>query len=95
MYRMSGATTPKEFKIVISQFMSGMKRTIASQKAESGESLDEGKKMISYEVWKKLFRLLFDGEGDEYAFNHLFLTLEWNLLAQSDNCLAMNENHVQ
>ena len=25
----------------------------------------------------------------------MFLTLEWNLLARSDNCLTMNVNNVQ
>ena len=75
--------------------MSGMKRTVASQKDESGESLDEGKKLMSYEVYKKLCELLFEGEGYDYTFAHVFLTLEWNLLARSNNCLAMNVNHVQ
>ena len=50
---------------------------------------------MSYNVYKKLCELLFEGEGDDYAFAHVFLALEWNLLAQSDNCLAMNINHVQ
>ena len=36
MYCMSGGTIPKEFNIELSQFMSGMNRTVASQKAESG-----------------------------------------------------------
>ena len=61
--------------------MSGMKRTVASQKTESGESLEEGKKLISYEVYTKIFELLFEGEGDDYEFTNVFLTLEWNLLA--------------
>ena len=61
--------------------MSGMKRTVASKKAESGESLNKGKKLMSYEVYKKLCGFLFEGEGDDYAFDCLFLTLEWNLLA--------------
>ena len=50
---------------------------------------------MSYEVYKNLCKLLFEGEGDDYAFDHVFLTLEWNLLARSDNCLAMNIHHVQ
>ena len=50
---------------------------------------------MSYEVYKKLCELLFGGEGDDYAFAHVFLAIEWNLLAQSNNCLAMNVNHVQ
>ena len=36
MYRMSRETMPEEFSIEISQFMSGMKRTFSSKKAESG-----------------------------------------------------------
>ena len=72
-----------------------MKRTVASQKAEIGEILDEGKKLISCEVYKKLCELIFEGEGDDYAFAHVFLMLEGNLLARSDNCLAMKINHVQ
>ena len=74
-------TMTEEFKIELSQFMSGMKRKVASQKTGSGESFDEGKKSISYGVYKKLCELLFEGEGDDYAFTHMFLTLEWNLLA--------------
>ena len=57
--------------------------------------MDKGKKLMRYDVYKKLCELLFEGEGDDYAFTHLFLTLEWNLLAQSDNCLDMNVSHVQ
>ena len=55
MYRMSRETIPEEFNIELSQFMSGMKRTVAPQKAQSGEILDKGKKSMSYEVYKKLF----------------------------------------
>ena len=95
MYRMSGETMPKEFKIDLTNFMSEMKRMVASQKAESGESLDEGNKLMSYEVYKKLCELLFEGEGDAYAFTHVFLKLEWNLVTWSDKCLAMNVNHFQ
>ena len=59
MYSMSGDTMPKEFSIDLSQFMIDMKRTVSSKKAECGESLDEGKKSMSYEVYKKLCGLLF------------------------------------
>ena len=48
MYRMSGETIPEEFKIELSRFMSGMNRTVAYQKVESGEILDEGKKFMRY-----------------------------------------------
>ena len=66
---------PKKFKIEISQFMSGMERTVASKRSKSGESLDEGKKLMSYEVYKKLCEFIFEGEGDDYAFAHVILKL--------------------
>ena len=72
-----------------------MKRTVSYQKAESGEILDEGKKSMGYEVYKKLCKLLFQGEGDEYTFTYVFITLEWKLLLRSNNCLAININHAQ
>ena len=75
MYRISGEIMPEELKIELSQFMSGMKRTVASQKADSGESLDERRKLMSYEVYKKLCEFIFEGEGDDYAFAHVFLKL--------------------
>ena len=60
MYCMSCETIPEEFKIELSQFMSGMNRTVASKTDESGEILDEGKKLMSYEVYKKLWEFLFE-----------------------------------
>ena len=65
MYCMSGETIPEDFKIDLYQLMSGMKRAVVSQKAESGEILIEGKKLMSYEVYKKIFKLIFEGEGDD------------------------------
>ena len=49
MYGMSGYTIPEELNIELSRFMSGMNRTVASKNDESGEILDEGKKLMSYE----------------------------------------------
>ena len=50
----------EDFKIELYHFMSGTNRTVASKFAESGESLDEGKKLMSYEVNKKLWELIFE-----------------------------------
>ena len=77
MYCMSEETIPEEFKIELSQCMSRMKRTVVSQKAKSGEILDEGKKLMSCELYKKLCELLFEVEDDDYAFTHMFFTVKW------------------
>ena len=63
MYCMSGETMSEVFKIDFSQFMSGMKRMVASQKDDSGESLDEGNKSMRYEVYKNLCGFPILGRG--------------------------------
>ena len=75
MYCMGGETITEEFKIELSQFMSGMKKTVAFQKDKSEKILDEGKKLMGYEVYKKLCELLFEREGNDYVFAHVFLNL--------------------
>mmetsp|Transcript_2437 Transcript_2437/g.2289 ORF Transcript_2437/g.2289 Transcript_2437/m.2289 type:complete len:93 (+) Transcript_2437:76-354(+) len=92
---MSGEIMGSKLKTELSKFMSDMKRTVATQKAKNGVSLDEGKKFMSYEVYTKLCELIYKEEGDDYAFANTFLTLEWNLLARSENCLSMNVSHIQ
>ena len=94
IYCISRETISEEFRLDLSLLINRMKRTIASQEAESGESLDEGKRLMSYEVYKKLCELLLEVEGDDYTLAHVFLTLEWNHLARSNNFLDMNRNHV-
>ena len=78
--------------------MSGIKRKSAKQKAESGVSLEEGKKPVSFAVYKKMCEILYKGNGEsrsDYLFAHAFLTLEWNLMARSDNCLRMHVSRFQ
>ena len=79
----------------ISEFMSGMKRTVAAERAQSGVSLDEGKKAMKFEVYKKMCHLLYRAEGVDYSFAHAFLTLEWNLMARADNCFSMQISHIE
>ena len=49
-YPMSGKKMEGGFEKELSQFMSGMKKIVAANKIESGDSLDEGKREISFEV---------------------------------------------
>ena len=62
---------------------------------QSCNSLDERKKVTSFDVYKEMCELLFKGEGGDYLFANTFFTLECNILACSDNCVAMNAKHVE
>ena len=55
----------------------------------------KGRNWWAMRCTRSFVKLLFEGEGDDYSFDHVLLALEWNLLVQSDNYLAMNVNHVQ
>ena len=75
--------------------MSGMKKVVADNKRESGASLDKGNRAMSYEVYTRLCEELYNGRGDDHLFAHAFLTMEWDLMARSDNCVNMHFQHIQ
>ena len=68
---------------------------MSQRKVESRESIDEGKILITYDMYNKMYEILFLGGGKDYLFENLFPVLEWDLLAISDNCLSIHMNHVQ
>ena len=64
MYHASGKDMDKIFKKELSQFMSGMKRVIASNKRQDGISIEEGKKAMILYIYKTLCDVLHQGEGE-------------------------------
>eukprot|EP00957_Ditylum_brightwellii_P158678 12077468-Ditylum_brightwellii.AAC.1 len=62
LYRMTGQDMGPESKKNTGHFLSGMKQTVVKAKAKSGESLDEGKKYMTYDAYSKLCEILFAGE---------------------------------
>ena len=50
IYRMSGEEMSKELRKDIGQFISGIKRVLTKEKLDEGESLDEGKKPMYFDV---------------------------------------------
>ena len=72
-----------------------MKRVIPSNKRQDGISLEERKKAVSFYVYKTLRNIIHQGEGGEFLFENSFLTMEWNLMARSDNSVNMHIKHIQ
>ena len=62
---MSYKEMSSSFKRDIAQFLGGTKRTVAKKKLESRESLDEGKHLITYDMYNKLCEILFLGGGKD------------------------------
>ena len=48
-----------------------------------------------FQTYEKMCQLMFVGGDDDYLFSHAFLTMEWNLMARSDNFMNMHLNHAQ
>ena len=76
MYCVGGKDMDQEFKKELSQFMTVRKRVISSNKSQSGISINEGKKAVHFDVYKKICNLLHQGEGEDFLFAHAFLTME-------------------
>ena len=49
-----------------------MNLTIAQVNTESGESLNKGKKLTSFDVYKRMCELTLEGDVDDYLFDHTF-----------------------
>lgn len=95
LYKNSKHEKSAEFEKDLSIFVGGLKRTVTDEKRKSGKAMDSGKKQMSFEVYKLLCHHLYKGKGDDYLFAHCMLTMEWNLMARSENCFSMNVNHIQ
>ena len=92
---MSGKTKDVGFKKELSQFKLGMKRVVAANKRESGASLDEGKREMSFEVYKRLCEEMYNGKVEDHLFEHAFLTMECNLITISDNFVNIHVQQIQ
>lgn len=86
LHKMAGLEVPKDYESQLAQFSKGMIRQVASEKVEKGVSLEGRKKATNMDVYRLMAKLLFDEGSDDASFAHLFLVLEWNLMARSDNC---------
>ena len=76
LYRVSNISMPDLMAKKLSQFMGGIKRTIAKEKRELGGKNDEGKEKMSFEVYQVICRLLMTSGTTESIFTHCFLVLE-------------------
>ena len=94
LYRSSKYTYSNDIATKMNQFMAGMKRDVTDEKVELGGGSSEGKKRMTFEVYQLLCELFMREEDPEFAFAHAFLTLEWNLMARSENVVDAHVDHI-
>ena len=83
-----------DFAEKLKKFMNGMKLHVTMKKMESGDVNMIGKKKMDYKVYEKLCQFFMKEEGEEYLFARCFLTLEWNLMARSENIVFAHLCHI-
>ena len=71
-----------------------MKIINASNKRQDGISLEDGKKAMSFDVYKTLCNVLHQVEVEDFLFSHVFLTMELNLMERSDNVVNIHIKHI-
>ena len=62
---------------------------------KSGESLEEGKKGMTIKVYRLMCKKLIEMATEDAVFAHLFLILEWNLMATSNNVTGLTVAHIE
>ena len=95
LHKLAGFNPSEDFRRDMSQFNRGIKRKVAEEKQNSGSSFEEGKKAMNIEVYKLMAKKLFESGNEDAAFAHLYLVLEWNLMARSDNCEKLRLGHIE
>ena len=95
LHKLAGFEMSADFRREMSQFNRGMKRKVAEERENAGSSLEEGKKAMNIEVYKLMCKKLFESGHEDAAFAHLYLVLEWNLMARSNNCEKLRLGHIE
>ncbi len=54
----------------------------ASGKSKTWQFTSQGEEKIELNVYELMCKLFLEGENAENIFTHIFLILEWNLIAQ-------------
>lgn len=94
LFRMSKYEMHSSFTVHLKQFTKGIRRTVADKKKVEGDSMLIGKKKMDFNVYKLMCELFMREEGEEFIFARCFLTLEWNLMARSENVVHAHMFHI-
>jgi hypothetical protein len=74
----------------LKQFTKGIRRTVADKKKVESDSMLIGKKKMDFNVYQLMCELFMREEGEEFIFSRCFVTLEWNLMARSENVVQFS-----
>jgi hypothetical protein len=94
LFRMSKYAMQTNFFDNLKQFTKGIRRHVADKKVLEGDAMMVGKKKMGFDVYKKKCKKFLQKEGEECIFACAFVTVEWNLMARSENVVNAHILHV-
>lgn len=90
MYRNEKHSMTNEDKDKLSEYMTSLRKSIASEKREKGIKVKEGKEPMSFKCYKLTCELLIADGSSEALFTLCWLTLQWNLMSRSEATEAIS-----
>jgi len=95
LYRNSGKQISTTAQKSIGRCITAINKKIMQQKEELGESLEEGKSPMSFELYQKLCQWFVEKGSKDAIFARCFLTLTWNLMCRSNNTVSIRREHIK
>ncbi len=77
--------------------MSNLKKRVQKQKQKQkkGFRIEEGNTPISLQIYALICDYFLQQPDDDSILCHACLTLEWNLMARSDNVTSCHSDHIE
>mmetsp|Transcript_21038 Transcript_21038/g.25871 ORF Transcript_21038/g.25871 Transcript_21038/m.25871 type:complete len:633 (+) Transcript_21038:146-2044(+) len=95
MHRESGLVVPQDLDAMMAVYVKGSRRLNLLAKQTLGLKISEGKEHMTFEVYSKIARILFESGQPEHIFAHLFFILDWNLMKRAENCNTCMISHIR
>lgn len=95
LFNITGQEMDPKLRKELDIFMRSLRKQIAKAKAQSGQSLEEGKRPMSFAVYQLMARKLFESADQDSLFAHTFLVLEWNLMARAHSVADLDIAHIE
>jgi len=95
LYRDSGAELSNSTNKAIGRCITAINKKVMKQKENLGESLEEGKSPMSFELFQKLCQWFIETGTKAAIFARCFLTLTWNLMCRSNNTVSIRREHIK
>ena len=94
LYETFGQVMSDEMQGAITSFWKGMARNLADLKADGRVKIDEGKRAIPIELYRKLLLAMMQSARSEAVFCHVYAVLSANLGCRTNNTARVALSHI-